>query len=210
MDRHTWVKRIKTRSDFSMRLIHLTKESEIDGIKYDAMDILIKILKEKCLIGSTTESGFICGSRQAVCFQDAPLYSVSQNIEYEKSLRKNGESNKIRYRGYGLLFEKTYIYQKGGRPVIYDKTTDAKSYLPKDQWWRIVNLDLSNDNNIIDWMHEREWRVPDNLEFELSKLAVIVPSHKKYKEFIERCREIKDVDILLEIKSIINLGALSL
>lgn len=71
-----------------------------------------------------------------------------------------------------------------------------------------MNLDLTDHNNIVDWTHEREWRTPGNLEFELSKVAIIVPSHKMYKEFIQRCRAITNEDILTEIKSIMNLGAL--
>lgn len=53
------------------------------------------------------------------------------------------------------------MYKKGGRPVIYDQTIEAKKYLPESQHWRIVNFDLSNDDRLVDWTHEREWRVPD-------------------------------------------------
>ena len=49
-----------------------------------------------------------------------------------------------------------------GRPVIYDKTISAKKYLPENEWWRIVNLDLSDEDRFIDWTHEREWRVPND------------------------------------------------
>ncbi len=71
------------------------------------------------------------------------------------------------------MFDKTYIYKKGGRPVIYDKTEEAKKYLTEDKWWRIVNLDLSDSNNIIDWTHEREWRVLNELTFELKMLVLL-------------------------------------
>lgn len=134
MDRDAWIDRVKYRSDISMRLVHLTKEAAINGVKYDSMDILMKILMDKRLIGSTTKTGYICGKRSAVCFQDAPLYSISQNVEFEKAKRKEGKDSKVRYRGYGLLFEKSYIYEMGGRPVIYEKTDEAKKWLPEDQW----------------------------------------------------------------------------
>lgn len=107
--------------------------------------------------------------------------------------------------GYGLRFSKDFIYKSGGRPVIYDKTDEAKMYLPKSEYWRIVNLDFSNENNYIDWMHEREWRIPNDLEFDLSDVDILIHSGKSYKEFIDRCRAYDNKDILKEIKSLITL-----
>ena len=72
------------------------------------------------------------------------------------------------------MFPKEYVYNKGGRPVIYEKTEIAKTFLPKEQWWRIVNFDLGNSDNIIDWTHEREWRCPGNFEFELSEATILM------------------------------------
>ena len=105
------------------------------------------------------------------------------------------------------MFDKSFIYNNGGRPVIYDKKEAAKRYLPKEHWWKIVNFDLSDDEQIIDWTHEREWRVPNELEFELSDISVIVPNAKAYKIIIEKCRK-EGIDLINEVKSIINLGDL--
>ncbi|PKM85983.1 MAG: hypothetical protein CVU87_13535 [Firmicutes bacterium HGW-Firmicutes-12] len=107
--------------------------------------------------------------------------------------------------GFGLRFSKDFIFNSGGRPVIYDKPDDAKHYLQISEYWRIVNLDFSNENNYIDWMHEREWRVPGNLKFDLSEVDVLIHSGKAYKKFIDRCRANKSKDILKEIKSLITL-----
>ena len=177
-----WKKKIAERNDITGNLIHLTKGKEIENEKFNVFEILIKILKDKKLIGSTTESGFIVGDKRAVCFQESPIYSLSQNIYYEQKLFREEKLKKKRYVGVGLMFTKPYIYKKGGRPVIYDKTTEAKKYLPKEQWWRIVNYDLSDKNNIIDWTHEREWRVEGDLEFELSDISVVVPNEKAFKK----------------------------
>lgn len=68
MKREEWKKRIARRSDMTCSLVHLTKDAVIGGEKVNAIDVLIKILKERKLVGSTTESGFIVGSRKAVCF----------------------------------------------------------------------------------------------------------------------------------------------
>ncbi|WP_283693126.1 DUF2971 domain-containing protein [Clostridium perfringens] len=202
-----WKKKIAERNDITGHLIHLTKEREIEDKKISSIEILVKILKEKKLIGSTTESGFIVGDKSAVCFQESPIYSLAQNVYYEQKLFKDKKLKKMRYVGVGLMFNKTYIYKKGGRPVIYDKTTEAKKYLPKDQWWRIVNYDLSDENNIIDWTHEREWRVAENLEFELSDISVIVSNYKMFKKIIKECNNV-EIDLVNEVKSIINLGDL--
>jgi hypothetical protein len=46
-----WQERVTYRMDLSGYLVHLTKSVEINGIKYSALDILIKILRERTLIG---------------------------------------------------------------------------------------------------------------------------------------------------------------
>lgn len=184
-----WWKRISRRSDMTGTVTHLTKEAKIDGKDLSALEVLVKILKDKKLKGSTTESGFIVGSRRAVCFQETPLYSLSENIIYEEELEEKSKNPKVRYRPFGLSFDKQYIYEKGGRPVIYDKTREAKEYLPSNQYWRIVPYDLSDDDKIIDWTHEREWRVPDNVKFTLNMISVIVESYDDYKELKQMCKE---------------------
>ena len=110
----------------------MTKEREIEDKKISSIKMLVKILQDKKLIGSTTESTFIVGDKSAVCFQESPIYSLAQNIYYEQKLFKKGKLKQRRYVGVGLMFNKTYIYKKGGRHVIYDKTVDAKRYLPKE------------------------------------------------------------------------------
>lgn len=181
-----WKKRIKSRIDICSGVTHLTKESTLNGNKLDPLNVLIKILRERRIIGSTTASGFINGSTPAVCFMDSPLYATCQNVEYEKDNRKMSGTDRIKYQPFGIWFRKSYIYLKGGRPVIYDKTDVAKSYLPESQWWRIVNFDLSDKQNIVDWTHEREWRLPGNLEFELNEASILLPNANTYKQFFER------------------------
>lgn len=168
----------------------------------------MKILKEQRLEGSTTESGFISGKIPAVCFQDIPLHSVCENILYEQSLKREKKAVNYRYTGFGLRFSKEYIFRKGGRPVIYDIKNQAKEYLNPEDYWRIVNLNLSDNQNIVDWSHEREWRVPGNLEFELSEVEVLIHDYKSYKKFIRLCRQYQEKDILYEIKSVIVMPSL--
>ncbi|EOT2960295.1 DUF2971 domain-containing protein [Clostridium perfringens] len=202
MDSKEWKCRIAERSDMTSRLIHLTKESN----EKTAVENLVKILKDKKINGSGKE-GFIVGNDKAVCLQECPVYYLAQNIYYERKMNKDGRSKKIRYRGIGLMFDKTYIYKKGGRPVIYDKTEEAKKYLTEDKWWRIVNLDLSDSNNIIDWTHEREWRVLNELTFELKNVSIVVGSNKVLKKVIKLCDD-EGIDIIDKIKGVTVLNDL--
>ncbi len=202
-----WKQRIASRSDLTGHLIHLTRTANIDAKELSSLEVLMKIILEQCLLGSSTKSGFICGNRKAVCFQDTPLYQLTQNIYSEQEYRKQNSNAKLRYVGIGLMFTKTYVYNNGGRPVIYDKTEEAKAYLPLQEWWRIVKLELSDESNIIDWTHEREWRLPDDFNFKLEETIVILPNTKAYKNFISECRSIDKVDILTKIKGIVTLNA---
>lgn len=201
MDVNEWRKRIVRRTDFSCDLTHLTKSNDENS----SLDILVKILKDKKLVGGL---GYVCGNAPVVCFQDIPLNSLSENILYEQILRKKNQDQPHRYDAFGLRFCKTFIYKKGGRPVIYEDTEEAKKFLPKDEHWRIVKLDLSNDDNIIDWTHEREWRIKGNLDFEWSDVEIILSQEHSLQKFIQKCKDNGIEDVLNEIKGIITLKSL--
>lgn len=172
------------------------------------MTILLKILEDKKLLGSTTDSGFICGPDKAVCFQDTPLYSLTQNIYYEQKQRKSKNDTKVRYLGWGIIFQKKDIFSKGGRPVIYDKTQEAKMYLPESQWWRIVNLNLDDKDALVDWSHEREWRIKGDLNFKLSDITILVPNAEAHKKFLEEYKVKFGSEAFNDLKGLINLGEL--
>ncbi|MDP2365235.1 MAG: DUF2971 domain-containing protein, partial [Ignavibacteria bacterium] len=165
-----WRKRVSERSDLSAHLIHLTRKNKAETTDM----VLYQILKSRKLLGSSTSSGFIIGDEKAVCFQDIPIYSICQNILTEQNMKLKNANVKLRYQPMGLAFKKDYVFNKGGRPAIYDKTDNAKYYLPKSEWWRIVNMDFSDPNNIIDWSHEREWRVKGDFQFELKDVTILL------------------------------------
>lgn len=203
-DKKKWLQRSASRSDITGQVTHLTKGTEDEH----AIEVLIKILRARVLTGSTTASGFIVGNTPAVCFQEAPLYSICQNYQYEA---KDAEEYKraARYTAYGLMFQKDYIYNKGGRPVLYEDTELAKTILPEDQWWRIVRLDLSNPESIIDWTHEREWRIPNNFEFDISKATIIVPNPEAYRNFYEFSK-FGGEDVASQVRTVLSVGAVFL
>lgn len=162
-------------------LTHLTKPND----KLDKLEVLIKILNEKKIIGSTTKTGFIIGKKPAVCFQEAPLYSVAQNCYYEIQKSKADKSYTAKYSAVGLQFTKFYIFNKGGRPVFYEKSDIAKQILPPDEHWRIVDLDISDRNQFTDWTHEREWRLPGDLIFEYEHTYIVLPSKPMFNRIYD-------------------------
>ena len=95
-------------------------------------------------------------------------------------------------------------YKKGARPVIYEKTDIAKTFLPPSEHWRIVNFNLESDSSIIDWTHEREWRVKGDFEFELSDVTIIVIKQNQIKKLISKFKE-EGIDLMNEINGIVTL-----
>lgn len=202
MEYGQWLKRNHNRTDITSRITHLTKGKDDD----EAFDNLCKILIDKKIIAGL---GYICGTKKVTCFQEAPLLSIAENLRFEKYLRENEGTNKIRYSAFGLRIHKSDIYKEGGRPVIYGKSDELKTLLPKDEWWRIVDFDLSNSNDVTDWTHEREWRVPGDFSLRYERIEIIVSGLIYYKKFIEWCDKNGHMDILKGINGIITLDSIS-
>ena len=199
-----WKERLAERSDLSSQVIHLTKESHFDGKKLSALTNLKKIISERTIEGSDNK-GFVVGTKSAVCFQDAPLYAACQNTYFEQKYRRINPKAKIRYSPIGIMFPKEYLYEKGGRPVLYEKTSVAKKILPKDEWWRIVNFDMSDEDNVIDWTHEREWRCPGDFKFDISQATLLFVKTSNYKSFLTWDGKQKS-PVLDKVKSLVVLS----
>lgn len=201
MEFSDWRGRIIHRNDITSRITHLTNGNTDD----EAFDNLLSILNKKKINGG---HGFVNGNDAVVCLQEAPLGSIAENLIYEKMLRDINNTNICRYRAFGLRFTKIYVYRHGGRPVIYGQSSELKQILPKDEWWRIVDLQLESPDNIIDWSHEREWRIKGDLEFRYDQTEVIVPSRTYYKKFVEYCLKKEKQKMLTEINGIITLDSI--
>lgn len=101
-----WRERIRQRNDMTAYLTHLTR-----GVNDETpVDVVVKILKEKRLRAS--KDGFINGGEKVVCFQDAPIYGVSQNVKHEIQNRTE-LGNKVRYEPVGLSIPKRSIFNLG-------------------------------------------------------------------------------------------------
>jgi hypothetical protein len=172
-----------------------------------ALQVLIKILRERTIRGSTTASGFIVGARSAVCFHDAPAYSLCQNIDFERFLTREEGLTRMRYEALGLMFPKPYAYDRGARPVFYERTELAKQMLPPDEWWRIVGFDMSDADAFIDWTHEREWRAPGDFPFDIAEATVLVPNSATFRHFFELGAQGGE-DVTELVRSVVPLGSL--
>lgn len=193
-----WKKRIAQRADMATRITHLTRGCDSES----AFENLWKILIDKIIYGSGN-SGFINGNRRAVCLQELPLNAIAENLMYEESI-----GDKIRYSPFGVRFHKGFVYKQGGRPVIYEDTSIMKQMLPEEEYWRIVDLKLSDTKSYIDWTHEREWRVPGDLKFHYNHIEVIVENSKYYRKLVQRCMDEERRDILVGIHGIITLDSI--
>ena len=198
MEQEKWRGRITYRSDLVARLTHLTgKHVDSDD---DAYDLLWKILTDKVLIASGSQ-GYIIGETKAVCFQEVPLTALAENLLYENQLGRKS------YSWFGLRVNKGWLFQQGGLPVIYGPKNELKGTLHQNDYWRIVNMNLEKPDEIIDWSHEREWRHPDDLQFQWEDIEIILKSHKYYRKFVEQCISDNQTDMLKSIRGIIILDS---
>jgi len=198
-----WTRRYYERSDITDRLVHLTrpKDGSVDGC---TASVLYEIIKAQKLIGSTTTSGFIVGSTPAVCFQNTPLLALMEAI-YSDLLKFERDGRSMRYFGTGLSFDKSKLYKKGARPVFYEETNYAKSLLPTEEHWRIVNLKLDDPNHKVDWTHEREWRIPNDLVFALEDVTLIFESEVVRQKFIQLAKDDNNEHFLENVNGIVVL-----
>ena len=168
------------REDVTPYLYHMIKFGE----ESKPLEVLCSILEQETLIGSGN-SGFVCGDKKVVCFQALPIREQIRNYLYSHFGEDNYPWHKFSL--FGVGFSKEYLYHKGCRPVIYEDKNKAKQMLKKDDYWRIVNLTYGG--KIVDWTHEREWRLPvgeEGFKFDLNQAVIIVPNKGHFNSINER------------------------
>ena len=88
----------------------------------------------------------------------------------------------IRYRPFGIMISKEWLYAQGGRPVVYQPDNEYLN-LPEDMRYRHVRYEPDNDK---DFTWEREWRIKtDSLILDPDETTLIVPN----KAWIVKLRE---------------------
>ena len=89
-------------------------------------------------------------------------------------------SHGMRYKPFGVMVDKTWLFARGGRPVIYQ--SDAEYDLLKlEQQWRHVRYEPDRG---IDFTWEREWRVQvDQLELDMDAATLVIPTRDWERRF---------------------------
>ncbi|KAA6336097.1 hypothetical protein EZS27_015724 [termite gut metagenome] len=169
----------KIKPDYSSYLAHFTTDRE--PRVYDssnpvlphttnksALNRLISILSSKTIYASSMP----WTKQNCVPFTECPWTSLLTHAEI--------------YSSYGLGFTKEFIFNNGGAPVFYvraDRWNDAdwKSnfcfvtpFWPSYRKQREVVRDKIRFSSEVDYSHEREWRVPQNLSFDYSDLSFVI------------------------------------
>jgi hypothetical protein len=154
-------------SDISDKVIHFTKAATHE----DALGVILSMVGGGRLMGAT---GMIRGGYRCVCFTEAPLPAVASGLVNAGSF--------TRYSPFGLMFEKSWIYERGGRPVIYQADSEF-AQLPEEMRWRHVRYEPTTAPPI-DFTWEREWRVHcDELQFSPNDAVLVVPN-QEWEDFV--------------------------
>jgi len=156
------------RDDVSNKLVHLIK----GDTEEEAYNTLLEIIKTGKLLGGT---GFIKGGYNCVCFSEAPISKLGQILALTNELK---EDARIKYQPFGVMVDKKWLFEQGGRPVIY-QADDEFENLPEDIRYRHVRYEPQNG---IDWTWEREWRIKtDELILSPDNTTLIVPNRSYIK-----------------------------
>jgi hypothetical protein len=146
------------RVDLSEQLVHLTR-----GTLLEAEAAFRSILNERKLRGSNIN---VRGGHKVICFSEAPVDVLARLF--------SSTGHSFRYRPFGIMVPKKWLFSKGGRPVIYQPEEDF-SLLPMSLQYRHVRLDEPGAAK--DFTFEREWRIAtEELPLESAECTLIVPT----------------------------------
>jgi hypothetical protein len=130
-----------------------------------AADRFVAILQEGKLRGG---AGCIKGGFRCVCFSEAPVSKLSYILA-------TPGAHPMRYKPFGIMVSKSWLFERGGRPVIYQPEVDF-DLLHDDQKFRHVRYEL-NTSAPVDFTWEREWRIRiDDLPIDQGQATAVVPS----------------------------------
>jgi len=141
-----------------------------------AYSVLLQILHEGRLIGTFN---YIKSGENCVCFTEAPIVEFGSVFSLNKIASSKEE--RPRYEPYGVAVTKEWLFEQGGRPVIYDHPTACDKF-PDDLKYRFIPY---NPQEGIDCTYEREWRIKtDNLQLSPRNTLVIVPTADEAFEMV--------------------------
>ncbi len=174
------------RQDISDKLIHFIK-----GKNEEAFQHLLNIAKEGRILGTSEK---IKGGYKCVCFTESPLISLKDGLVNTDAYS--------RYSPFGVLFDKSWIFGKGGRPVVY-QADEEFDVLPESHKWRHVRYEPNRDKPI-DFTWEREWRIQcDFLQIDPSVAVIVVPDGA-WAERMKMEHELEQDDEVFEYSQIFD------
>jgi hypothetical protein len=165
------------------KILNIVRPNHTIGFSGTASGVLKKILYEGELRGTSKWThGHDC-----VCFTEAPIQefnAIFQLVELASS-----EHERPRYEPYGVAVSKRWLFENGGRPVIYD-TPGAFATYPAALQHRFVPYDPAAG---IDYTWEREWRVPTSrLALDPKQTLAILPTSD---EAFSLVYELADIEV---------------
>jgi hypothetical protein len=165
------IKPYMLRDDVSRNLVHLLRNQQDVNEPRSAENVFIEILTTKTILGGT---GNIKGQFRCVCFSEAPISKLGQILALPGI-------HGMRYKPFGFMVSKEWLYKKGGRPVIYQSDSEYE-LLHDDLKYRHVKYEPPT----VDFCWEREWRIKtDRLQLDPAEVTVIVPN----RTFVEKIKK---------------------
>jgi hypothetical protein len=174
--------------DVGDHLIHFTGRSgaRTDDVDQRILNLsperrLVEILVDRVIRGF---EAFGAGAPVA-CFSESTKASIPKLI-------RDG-----RYAPYGIAFSKQLIFENGGGPALYvrgDEWETMAAAVPQPVRSRLVRFwpgAVSPDGkklphpleNRSEWLHEREWRVPNEFRFDWRDVTFLVIPNTSWQQF---------------------------
>jgi hypothetical protein len=155
------------RRDHGQWLFHWTKTQD----ENTAYEVLSAILSERTLRASSCNirGGFGC-----VCFTETPV------LETAVYFAPPASGGKQRYEPYGIAVRKDWLFERGGRPVIYQSNSEY-DLLPPSLRWRHCRYEPGS----IDFTWEREWRIPQSVDLDPSETIVVAPTYGEVADLLQ-------------------------
>lgn len=173
------------RPDYSEYVAHFTSGAQIEGDSTRSTltprERLASILEESCIIATKKPWGL---GGKSVAFTECPWASLLDHAH--------------QYSPYGIGFTKSQLWAAGGQPALYMRSDVLRAirdhvnesakrkvypavppvvgtfYTPYEREPGWTRLDGQEVETHIDYSHEREWRVPENLLFNSEDIRFLI------------------------------------
>ncbi len=104
-----------------------------------------------------------------MCFCETPISHLALVLA-------NRTDAGFKYRPFGVMFSKEFVFRKGGRHVIYGED-EQFNHLPEDMKYRHVRYEPLRTPTPVDVTWEREWRIrTDALDFSPADATIVFPN----------------------------------